>query len=155
MSGPNPARTSRFLLTALFASSLSACAIMHRSAIGERDAPSSSNSQPIAVDVSDLGVDTQGIANTGAGIAKGVGRSRGNSTMKGLAGGIEFLAWATTQSPRTGNPTWDDLWADSISEQLRARCPDGVITGIQTTRESASYPYVSGEIVRVRANCER
>lgn len=125
---------------------------MHRSAIGEREAPSSS-AQPIAVDVSDIGVDTRGIAKTGAAATRTVGRQSG--TMKNIAGGIEFLAWATTQSPRTGNPTWDDLWADSISQQLRERCPDGVVTGIQTTRESASYPYVSGEIVRVRAYCER
>jgi hypothetical protein len=127
------------------------CAVMHRSAIGERDAPTE-DLQPIAVDVSDVGVDAQGIARSGTTIAKAAGRNSG--AMKNLAGGVELLAWATSMSPRTGNPTWDDLWADSITLQLRARCPDGVITGIQTTRESASYPYISGEIVRVRAYCE-
>ena len=41
-----------------------------------------------------------------------------------------------------------------IENALREQCPNGVVTGIQTTRESASYPYVSGEIIRVRAECE-
>ncbi len=146
MSSPGP----RYLLI-LLAFTFTGCAVMHRSAIGERDAPEE-DLQRIAVDVSDVGVDTRGVARSGATIAKTAGRNSG--TMKNLAGSLEFLAWATSMSPRTGNPTWDDLWADSITRQLRARCPDGVVTGIQTTRESASYPYVSGEIVRVRAYCE-
>lgn len=124
---------------------------MHGGGIGERDAPSDER-RTVVVNVSDVGVDTRGIAKSGAQVARTAGRNSG--TMKNVAGSIEFLAWATSQSPRTGNPTWDDLWADGIEKVLREQCPNGVVTGIQTTRESASYPYVSGEIIRVRAECE-
>lgn len=135
----------------LAALALGSCAVMHRSAVGERLADEGDDVRPVFVNASEYGVNTKQLAGTGSRIARSTKGKGGNS----VADFIEFLTWATSQSPRTGNPTKDDLWADDITGELRRRCPNGTITGIQTTRESAEYPYVSGEIVRVRAQCIR
>ncbi len=141
----------RIAIVEVSAALSASCAVMHRSAIGERIAHEEGESRPIFVNANDVGVDSEGLARTGSAIA----RSSRSSAGKAIGDLVELLSWATSQSPRTGNPTKDDLWADEIAATLMRSCPGGTITGIQTTRESAEYPYVSGEIVRVRAQCVR
>lgn len=127
---------------------LSACAVMHRSAIGEVLPEPGATESRVELGVDDIGVDHANLAKDVANVAKNTGNNN-------FAKGIEFFVWATTFSPRTGNPTTTDTWADQLAMRLQQHCPNGRVSGIQTLRESAEYPYVSGEIVRVRAICYR
>lgn len=140
----------KFLTLLLALAGVSGCAVMHRSAIGEKLPDQGAPPDAIELNISDLGVDRAGIARDVAQVARS-----GGSSMRGVAQAVEFVTWATTMSPKTGKPTTTDTWADDAALELKLRCKGGVVSGIQTLRESAEYPYVSGEIVRVRALCYR
>jgi hypothetical protein len=142
---------TKFLFFLLVLLGGSGCAVMHRSAIGEVLPEKGGASDRIELGVSDIGVDRENLSKDVASIAK----NSGNSSLQGFGQMVEFVTWATTQSPRIGNPTTTDTWADDLVMELKRHCPNGRISGIQTLRESAEYPYVSGEIVRVRATCYR
>lgn len=141
---------TKFPLLLLALAGLSGCAVMHRSAIGEKLPDQGAPPDAIELNISDLGVDRAAIARDLSAVARS-----GGSSLRGVGQALEFFTWATSQSPRTGKPTSTDTWADDVPLELRLRCKGGVISGIQTLRESADYPYVSGEIVRVRAFCHR
>lgn len=129
--------------------SLSGCAVMHRTTIGERLLDSETQPTEVEVITSAIGVDTQGLSE----LSQDGLRSSGSSSGQQLAGLIAFVTWATSQSPRTGEPTATDDWAEANIPRLRAQCTGGTLTGLQVVRESARYPYVSGEIVRVKGQC--
>jgi hypothetical protein len=57
--------------------------------------------------------------------------------------------------PSTGNPTFNDTWADGLAQAVRESCPSGQVTGVTTMRETNHYPVVSGEIVTVKGYCIR
>lgn len=124
------------------------CAVLHRGAVGEVEARTPGTSV-IEVRVSATGVDVQGIArDVGAVMAHS-----GNRSTREAGGIIEFIAWATDWSPRTGNGTLNDQWADGVPDLLVKRCPDGIISDVVVAREAADYGHISGEIVRVMALC--
>lgn len=141
----------KFLSFLLVLAGGSGCAVMHRSAIGEVLPGEGAQESRVELGVSELGVDRESLSKDVAAIAK----NGGSGSLETAGNVIEFFTWATTQSPRTGNPTRTDTWADNLVMELKRHCPNGQVSGIQTLRESAEYPYVSGEIVRVRATCYR
>lgn len=55
--------------------------------------------------------------------------------------------------PTTGNPTFNDRWADEVASVLLAQCPSGRITGVSAVREQRKYSAISGEIVTVKGLC--
>ncbi len=136
------------LLALAFALGASGCAVLHRAAVGEVEARSPGTSV-IEVRVAATGVDVQGIARD----VGHVMAHSGNRTTREAGGIIEFIAWATDWSPRTGNGTLNDQWADGVPDLLLERCPDGVITDVVVTREAADLGHISGEMVRMIALC--
>jgi hypothetical protein len=60
-----------------------------------------------------------------------------------------------TFGPRTGEVTFNDTYADETFKLLAAACAPGRLVGFVTMRETAKYPVVSGEIVRVVGYCRK
>ena len=54
--------------------------------------------------------------------------------------------------PKTGNPVFDDTYSDALAEML-LKCPSGQISGLVSVRESAHYPIVSGEVIKLVGYC--
>ena len=61
---------------------------------------------------------------------------------------------ALQTGPKTGKPVFTEKYSDKIIHELRTECPSGRITGLTMVRETAEYPVVSGEIVKVVGYCE-
>lgn len=118
---------------------------MHRTHVSEIE-PRLPDSHPIDIKASEIGFDVQGAGKMSSRLLK-----RGGN--QDAAKWLDFIVWATTWSPKTGNPTTSETWADSVPSALKKECPNGKVSNIQVVRESASYPLVSGEIVRIRAIC--
>jgi hypothetical protein len=55
--------------------------------------------------------------------------------------------------PKTGNPVFDETFADVVAQRILQECPTAHVTGLLSMRESASYYAVSGEYVTVRGYC--
>ena len=72
---------------------------------------------------------------------------------KDAADGIEGIISLFQMGPKTGNPILDDSYADSIFDKLKVKCPSGKISGLMAIRETADYPVISGEIVRITGFC--
>lgn len=57
--------------------------------------------------------------------------------------------------PRTGNMVFSEKYADSLMRAIRLKCPSGQLSGMTSIRETAKYPVVSGEIIRITGYCEK
>ncbi|MFT5806003.1 MAG: hypothetical protein ACI9LG_000247 [Moritella dasanensis] len=124
---------------------LSACARMDHIQIGDID-QSQGKLKPISVKVSEntINVDAT-LALTDAVLSNGAGSDE-----------VEALRtiWALmNMGPRTGNPVFNDAYAQNVLNQLHAQCQSGKITAIRSVREANDYAIASGEIVRIDADC--
>lgn len=126
---------------------LSSCAYVHHTQVGEIVNHSELVSVPFEILVSEIGFDLQ---EAGA-IGRSVIHDKNAGDNLGAATAIIGLF---QMGPRTGKPVWGgDNYADNIYLALYEKCPSGQITGLQSTRETNSYPVVSGEIVKIRGIC--
>jgi hypothetical protein len=66
---------------------------------------------------------------------------------------INDIISAFQMGPRTGNMVFNDKYADVVVPALMNKCPSGRITGLMSIRETAKYPVVSGEIVKLIGYC--
>ena len=58
--------------------------------------------------------------------------------------------------PRTGNPVYNERYAEDLLFLIKQKCPNGRVSGLTMTREqSERYPVISGEIVKVTGHCLR
>ena len=55
--------------------------------------------------------------------------------------------------PRTGARVFSDSYMDKITEEVYKKCPSGNITGLTSTRETARYPVITGEIAKITGYC--
>ena len=124
----------------------SGCAILHSVQLGEIDSEAVLTSRPFEIKVSEFGLSTQDIATIGQALAQ----QSGHSDEVAAAGGIIEMF---QMGPKTGNPSFKDDYSDHIKTLLLKECPNGKITGLMAIRETAKYPVISGEIVRVSGYC--
>lgn len=124
---------------------LSACARMDHIQIGDID-QSQGKLKPISVKVSENTVNVDAtLAVTDAIVTS----SPGSDEVEALR-----TIWALmNMGPRTGNPVFNDSYAQNILNQLHAQCQSGKITAIRSIREANDYAIASGEIVRIDADC--
>jgi len=120
---------------------LPACATLHRAQLDEIDAQSG-RLKPFEIHVSDTGVNVRAIGT----IASAVTRSARPSQLASVVALFEF-------GPKTGNPVFDDTFADHVADEILVECPSGRVTGLMSLRESANYYAVSGEYVTIRGFC--
>ena len=125
---------------------LSGCAVLHSVQVGDIDSQTILGGEPFLIKVSELGLNTEDVVAIGQALAK----NSGSADEVGAVGDIIELF---QMGPRTGNPTFTDEYTDTIRNILLQECPSGQITGLMAIRETAQYPVVSGEIVRVVGHC--
>jgi hypothetical protein len=127
---------------------LSACAVLHKTQIGEIDNRSNHALVPFEIKVSETGVDMRQVTA----IQRSLFKDNRAANALGSAAAIISLF---QMGPRTGYPVFTENYAKDLIYAIHTQCPSGMITGLMTVREMRKYPIVSGEIVKVRGYCLR
>ncbi|MBP7281280.1 MAG: hypothetical protein KBA66_06885 [Leptospiraceae bacterium] len=136
------------LLTVLF---LIQCAFPHRFTMGDLDG-TISKKKHFQVMVSETGFNfEQGIAIAQAGMLA----TNSKANMEGVRQ-LEYVKLAialSTMGPVTGRKTFNSTYADDLTDVIYQHCKSGKIVNLKSIRESARYPVVSGEIIRIEGDC--
>ncbi len=66
---------------------------------------------------------------------------------------VQAIIGLFQMGPRTGNQVMNETYADNMIDLLRKECPKGRISGLMSVRETAKYPVISGEVVRLTGYC--
>ncbi len=133
--------------TALLVLSLTAgCARLDHVQIGSID-QTQGELVPVSVRLSETGFDATAAAEVGRVASSG----KTTENFKQLRDILALI----NMGPRTGNPVFDDAYAQRLQEYLLVECPSGRLTGIRAIREAKTAGPVSGEIVGVDAYCIR
>ncbi len=135
---------------------LSACARLDHVQISDID-QSQGPLIPISVKVSEAGIDLSALAGIADKVKPNMlleklhipAGNGGSNDSENLATLLALI----NMGPRTGNPVYDDSYAQNVLMQLYVQCPSGKITGLRSIREADSYGPVSGEVVRLDAYC--
>lgn len=123
----------------------SGCAVLHHVQIGEIDNREGKR-VPFDVMVSETGINLQEATD----VARVFSKTRRSDKQLDM---VENIVRFTQVGTKTGNPVFVEDYARRINEAVLEKCPSGRITGLVSIRESAKYPIVSGEIVRVKGYC--
>ncbi len=122
------------------------CSHLHHHQLGDIDSGVVLQGSRFELLVSQVGVNIQEAGD----IAKGVARSQqARDQIQAIQGIIALFQ----MGPRTGNDIYSDTFADHLTDSILERCPTGRISGLSVTRETAKYPIVSGEIVKIVGYC--
>lgn len=121
------------------------CAFLHHAQLGEIDSTVVSKGRKFEILLSETGVNLQEAAAIGAAI------TRHQKTSEAI-GNVGAIIGLFQMGPRTGNPVYDDKYADKLFDLLQKECR-GTVTGLMSIRETAKYPVVSGEIVKIVGYC--
>ncbi|MBH25888.1 MAG: hypothetical protein CMH57_15885 [Myxococcales bacterium] len=135
---------TRWLTLVAALAALAGCAQAHQVQLGEVDSRAVVEGRRFEILVSETGVNVQQAAEIGGAL---VSSQAGNLSTLG-----DIIAMFQ-MGPATGNPVFREEYADAVLELIRAECPSGRITGLTSIRESASYPVVSGEVIKVVGYC--
>lgn len=100
---------------------------------------------PISVRFSETGFDAAAAAE--------IGRIASDGQAADNFEDLRNILALMNMGPRTGNPVYDDQYAEKLLTYLRNECQSGQLTGIRAIREAKSAGPVSGEIVGVDAFC--
>lgn len=126
--------------------SLFGCVAMHSVQIGEVDGSIVHDGQRFEIKLSAIGFSPKEMGD----IAKiGANTKEGEETIDTIAGLVELFQ----MGPRTGERVADPRFADRLQEEVFRRCPSGQISGLMTVRETADYPGLTGEIVKLVGYC--
>ena len=138
----------KFSIYTLFVLFLSTgCSIMHHAQLSEVDSKIVLNGKRFEILVSEIGVNFKEIGNLAQGLTR---HGKTGRDMKKLQQAISMFQ----MGPRTGNHIFDDKYADKIFRLLKQKCPSGKMSGLNSIRETAKYPLVSGEIVKITGYCK-
>ena len=118
---------------------LSACARLDHVQINDID-QSQGTLTPISVKTSENAVELAAVAGIAAAVTK---NENAQQNLKALRDILALM----NMGPRTGNPVFNETYAENVLSQLYSQCPSGNITGIKNVREARSYGPVSGEII--------
>jgi hypothetical protein len=132
------------ILLALVVSS--GCARLDRVQIGDID-QSQGELVEIEVQLSELGLNLAQVAELGRVATQG----KTSQQFKELRNILALV----NMGPNTGNPVFNDTYAQRLQEYLLVKCPSGRLTSIRSVREAKGFGPVTGEIVGVKADCIR
>ena len=121
------------------------CAHLHQEQVSDIDS-SQGTLQPFDIKVSGTGFSVSDGAEVASMMTNDQHTKDNIKTMRDI---VEM----TQMGPKTGDPTFNDDWADAVALKLLQRCPTGRITGLNVRRETMDYPVISGEIVTVKGYC--
>ena len=128
---------------------LTQCAIMFKYQLGDIKS-SGSELVPFEVIVSERGFNLEEAGSVSQAMMKASKNSEAAKHLQTIQDIIALFQFG----PRTGNPVFNDDYADVIYQEIDNQCPSGQITGLAIVRESNKYPIVSGEIVKVTGYCQ-
>ena len=125
---------------------LSSCAVLHHAQLGDIDnTPASVRKTPIDLKVSEFGFSARE--------ATGAAKLFMNKGQQKTADQAQAIWQLFHMGPSTGDPVFSDTYADDIAQKLLLQCPSGNFSGLTMIRESAKYPIISGEIVKIIGYC--
>lgn len=134
-----------FKLKFLFFLFLSSCAVLHSVQIGDVESAPEYASVPFEIKVSEFGIDLNDVKATSQIL---LSKNDSKQTNDALA----FLQYFQ-MGPHTGAGVYSISYVDHMEEKIRTQCPSGRVTGIMSIRESAEYPIVKGEIIKIKGFC--
>ncbi|TGN07022.1 hypothetical protein [Leptospira ilyithenensis] len=138
-----------YLLLPVF---LTGCAVLHHYSLGDIDNRSSSKPKPFTIMVSEKGINL----NEGLALVQGGLYASNSSSNADAIKDIEYvklMITLSTMGPRTGAMTFVKNYTDTIPDLLYKECPSGNITGLRSVRETAQYPVITGEIIKIEGYC--
>lgn len=127
---------------------INGCAIMHHTQVGEVDSDVVLNGERFEVLVSEFGFNFKEAGNA----AKSFSRNKETRSSIQTVNNIIALF---QMGPKTGNQVFDDRYADEIFGAIKKRCAKGKVSGLTSVRETAKYPVVSGEVVKIIGYCQK
>ena len=134
---------SRLTVFLLLIMLLPSCAYVYQVQVGDIDDGEFFDPTPFVIRVSETGVNLEEV---GA-IAQALGSDSGKE-------GAEFLKMFQ-MGPTTGNPVYNERYAEDLLLLIKQKCPDGRVSGLTSIREQRKYPAISGEIIKIDGNCLR
>ncbi|MEZ9709088.1 hypothetical protein AB4254_10460 [Vibrio breoganii] len=135
----------KLALLSIGVASVSACSQLHHVQLSDIDQTQGELS-PIRIKVNEFGFDAAETARIGSEV---VTSERASENMEIVATVLALM----NMGPTTGNPVYNDAYADKIMQQVDAQCPSHNLTGLTSVRESTNFGTVSGEVVRVDGYC--
>lgn len=121
------------------------CSQLHHVHIGEID-QSQGTLTPFTIKVNEIGFDAAKAAEIGAEVAKSASTSEDLEL-------VAFILAISNFGPKTGNPVYNDAYAEQVLAEVIKVCPSRKITGLTSVREATNVGPVSGEVVRVNGYC--
>lgn len=117
---------------------LQGCAVLHHIQVGSIDNLKNDDyvTIPFDIKVSEIGVNTEE-----------AGRLTKNNDAASLIAMFQM-------GNRTGNPVYDEKYAEKIVYEIYQKCPSGNVTNLLSIRETRKYPVISGEIVKIVGECK-
>ena len=123
------------------------CAVLHHAQVGEIDSKVVLTGEYFEIKMSEVGYDVGEIVE----VAEALTRSKGDEDEGSIADIIELFQ----MGPKTGNPVFDDAYADPLFDRILRTCPSGRVSGLMSIRETADYGMISGEIVKLTGYCAK
>ena len=121
------------------------CAVLHTVQIGDIESSSELSSVPFEIKVSEFGIDLNDVKALSTVL---LNKNESKQTNDALA----FLQYFQ-MGPHTGAGVYSIAYVDHLENKIRAQCPNGRITGVMSIRETAQYPIIKGEIIKIKGFC--
>ena len=122
------------------------CAYVHHVQVGEIESRKGAVLIPFDIKISETGINLQEAASIANSMTNDQKTSSQLQTLKDMIALFQM-------GPKTGNPVYNDTYTDRLAYLIYEKCPSGEITGLINIRETAKYPVISGEIVRLQGYC--
>lgn len=135
----------KFSLSIICIAIASGCAVLHNVQIGEIESSTELVSVPFEIKVSEFGVDLNDVKATGRILMDKNSSDQANDALSA----IQYFQ----MGPHTGAGVYSIAYVDHLENRVREQCPSGRITGLMSIRETAQYPIVKGEIVKIKGFC--
>jgi hypothetical protein len=127
------------------------CAFPHNITFGDID-NTSSKRKPFKVLISERGYDfAQGIEIAQAGLL--AANTKANMDSVRELQYVKLIIDLSTMGPVTGRKSFNGDYANGLTDIIFQHCKSGKIVNLKNIRESAIYPVVSGEIIRIEGEC--
>ena len=132
------------LLFATCVSAFSGCAHLHRAQVGQIDNRNALVDVPFEILMAESGVSTEEIGALARATRTNAGKDVGN---------VAAIIGLFQMGPRTGNPVYNERYAEKLVYEIYRKCPSGRVSNLVSIREMRKYPVISGEIVKVTGVC--
>lgn len=134
------------MFSMMFALVVSGCMTVHSVQLGDVDSTVVRGGERFEIKLSAIGFNTEEIAEL-------VKIAASSPQAQKRVDSMEDTVAMFQQGPRTGDTVVDPRFSDRMRDELRKRCPSGRVSGLMTIRETADYPGLSGEIVKLIGYC--